>query len=117
MSEPKAALVFGAGDGLGGAIARRFAREGFHAAVVRRKAEALQPLVKQIEEAGGAATAYGTDARKEEEVVALFDTVERDIGPIEVAVHNIGANVAFPIVDFESRKYFKIWEMPASRAS
>ena len=111
MPERRAVLVFGAGDGLGGAIARRFAREGLHAAVVRRKADALQPLVKQIEEAGGSATAFGTDARKEEEVVALFETVEREIGPIEVAVHNIGANVAFPIVEFEARKYFKIWEM------
>ena len=53
MSDTKVALVFGAGDGLGGAIARRFAREGFHAAVVRRKSDALQPLVEQIEAADG----------------------------------------------------------------
>ncbi len=111
MADSRVVVVFGAGDGLGGAIARRFAREGFHAAVVRRHAEALDGLVGQIEAAGGAATAFGVDARKEEAVAGLFDSLESGIGPVEVAVHNIGANVAFPIVEFEARKYFKIWEM------
>jgi NAD(P)-dependent dehydrogenase (short-subunit alcohol dehydrogenase family) len=110
MAAP-AAVVFGAGDGLGGALARRFARGGLHACVVRRGGGKLAPLVAEIEGAGGAATAFGVDARREEEVVGLFDRIEREVGPVEVAVHNIGANVAFPIVDFESRKYFKIWEM------
>ncbi len=105
------AVVMGAGAGLGGAIARRFAREGLHAAVVRRSVESLQPLVDEIRAAGGSATAFGVDARKEEAVVALFDRVERELGPVEVAVHNIGANVAFPIVEFEARKFYKIWEM------
>ena len=107
----KVALVFGAGAGLGGAIARRFAREGFHAVVTRRKADDLNPLVAEIEAAGGVSTAMGVDARKEDQVVELFERVEQGIGPIEVAVHNIGANVSIPIVDFEARKYFKIWEM------
>ena len=111
MQAQKVVVVFGAGEGLGAAVARRFAREGFHAVAVRRHADALRPLVQQIEAAGGAATALGADARREEQVVALFERVEGEIGPVEVAVHNIGANVAFPVVDFEARKYFKIWEM------
>ncbi|MBW2244694.1 MAG: SDR family oxidoreductase [Deltaproteobacteria bacterium] len=111
MRETKVAVVFGAGEGLGGAIARRFAGEGFHAVVVRRKAAPLEPLVKRIQDQGGTATAFAVDARKEEEVVSLFDEVERTLGPVEVAVHNIGANVAFSILDFEVRKYYKIWEM------
>jgi NAD(P)-dependent dehydrogenase (short-subunit alcohol dehydrogenase family) len=105
------ALVVGAGDGLGAAIARRFARAGHHVCVVRRSADKLQPLCRQIEADGGRVTAYATDARKEEAVVALFDSIERDIGPIEVAVHNIGANVWFPIRDTTVRKYTKVWEM------
>jgi NAD(P)-dependent dehydrogenase (short-subunit alcohol dehydrogenase family) len=111
MREAKVAVVFGAGEGLGGAIARRFAGEGFHAVVVRRKAAPLEPLVKRIEDQGGTATAFAIDARKEEEVVSFFDEVERTLGPVEVAVHNIGANVGFSILDFEVRKYYKIWEM------
>ena len=114
MAEPfgtPVALVFGAGAGLGGAIARRFAREGFHAVVTRRTAKGLEPLVEEIQAGGGVATPIGVDARKEDQVVELFERVERELGPIEVAVHNIGANVSIPIVDFETRKYFKIWEM------
>ncbi len=111
MSETPTVVVFGAGDGLGGAIARRFARGGYHACAVRRHADKLEPLCAAIRAAGGAATAFGVDARKEEPVVELFDRIEKEIGPVEVAVHNIGANVSIPIVEFEARKYTKIWEM------
>ncbi|MGA7813059.1 SDR family NAD(P)-dependent oxidoreductase, partial [Caballeronia sp.] len=59
------ALVIGAGDATGGAIARRFAREGMVACVVRRQADKLEPLVKQIEAEGGKAVGFSSDARKE----------------------------------------------------
>lgn len=107
----KAVLVVGAGDATGGAIARRFAREGFVACVTRRQADKLTPLVTAIEREGGKARAFGSDARREEEVVTLVDTIEREVGPIEVAVYNIGANVNFPIRDTTARVFFKVWEM------
>jgi NAD(P)-dependent dehydrogenase (short-subunit alcohol dehydrogenase family) len=113
MPDAKVALVIGAGDATGGAIARRFAREGFTACVTRRHADKLEPLVRQIEAAGGKARAFGSDARKEEAMTALIDEIERDIGPIDVAIHNIGANVRFPIRETTSRVYFKVWEMAA----
>lgn len=111
MGTGKAALVVGAGDATGGAIARRFAREGLTACVTRRSIDKLAPLVAQIEAAGGSARAFGSDARKEEAVVDLVATIERDVGPIEVAVFNIGANVRFPIREMTARVYFKVWEM------
>ena len=104
-------LVIGAGDATGGAIARRFAREGFVTCVTRRSADKLAPLVAQIEAAGGKAHAFGSDARKEEEVTALVEQIESTIGAIEVLVFNIGANVASSILEETARKYFKIWEM------
>ena len=107
----KAALVIGAGDATGGAIAKRFAREGFVTCVVRRHADKLAPLVAAIEAAGGKAVAFATDARKEEEMAALVAGIERDIGPLEVAVFNIGANVRFPIRETTARVFFKVWEM------
>src|ERR1051325_1335602 len=107
----KAALVIGAGDATGGAIARRFAREGYVACVTRRHADKLAPLVAAIEAEGGKARACGSDARKEDEMVALVDTIEREVGAIEVAVYNIGANVCFPIRETTSRVFFKVWEM------
>jgi NAD(P)-dependent dehydrogenase (short-subunit alcohol dehydrogenase family) len=110
MHEKKAILVIGAGDATGGAIAKRFAREGYIACVTRRSADKLAPLVQEIEAAGGKAHAFGSDARKEEEMVALVETIERDIAPIEVAVFNIGANVRFGITETTARVYTKVWE-------
>jgi NAD(P)-dependent dehydrogenase (short-subunit alcohol dehydrogenase family) len=107
----KCILVIGAGDATGGAIARRFAREGYVACVTRRHADKLAPLVAAIEAAGGTARAFGSDARKEEDMIALIDTIEREVGPIEAAVYNIGANVNFPIRETTSRVFFKVWEM------
>ncbi|MDN4589911.1 glucose 1-dehydrogenase [Xenophilus aerolatus] len=111
MSQKPVALVIGAGDATGGAIARAFAKEGYATCVVRRSADKLQPLVAQIEAEGGTAHAFGTDARKEEEVVALVEQIESTIGPIEVMVFNIGANVPESILAETARKYFKVWEM------
>lgn len=111
MSDKRAVLVVGAGDATGGAIARRFAREGFIACVTRRHADKLAPLLIQIEAAGGVVHGFGSDARKEEEVVDLVARIERDIAPIEVAVFNIGANVRFNVTETTERVYRKVWEM------
>jgi NAD(P)-dependent dehydrogenase (short-subunit alcohol dehydrogenase family) len=105
------ALVIGAGDSTGGAIARRFAREGYTACVTRRDAAKLEPLLAAIRADGGRAHGFGSDARKEEDVASLVDGIERDVGPIEVFVFNIGANVPSGILDETPRKYFKVWEM------
>ncbi len=107
----KVALVIGAGDATGGAIARRFAREGFSACVTRRSQDKLQPLLDQIRTDGGLAHGFASDARKEEEVQALVEQIESTIGPIEVLVFNIGANAPCSILEESARKYFKIWEM------
>jgi len=107
----KVVLVIGAGDATGGAIAKRFAREGYVACVTRRSADKLQPLLAEIRAEGGQAHGFGSDARKEEEVAALVEQIESSIGPIEAFVFNIGANVPCSILEETPRKYFKIWEM------
>lgn len=109
----RSAIVIGAGDALGGAIARRFAREGYAAVVVRRHADQLDDLARTIREAGGEAHPFGVDARQEDQMVGLFDKVEAEIAPIDVCVFNIGANVRFPIAETTARVYFKVWEMAA----
>lgn len=107
----KTILIIGAGEGNGTAIAKRFAREGYVACVVRRNAEPLEALVASIEAAGGRARAFAVDARKEDAVISLVDQIEREIGPLEVLVFNAGANVPSSILDETAQKYFKIWEM------
>lgn len=113
MSGKKAAVIIGAGDATGGAIAKRFAKEGYVACVTRRDAEKLAPLTDEIKAAGGEARGFGSDARKEDQVVDLFQTIEREVGPVEVFVFNIGANVNFPILEMTERVYRKVWEMAA----
>lgn len=111
MADRKVALIIGAGDATGGAIARRFAREGYIVCMTRRTREKLLSLVAAIESAGGEAHAFGSDARDEDQVAALVEEIEGTIGPIEAAVYNVGGNVRFGILETTSRVYRKVWEM------
>ena len=113
MTAARSVLVIGAGDATGGAIARRFAREGFIACVTRRHADKLQPLIERIQSEGGSAHGFGSDARDEAQMAELVAKIERDIAPIDVAVFNIGANVRFDIAETTERVYRKVWEMGA----
>jgi NAD(P)-dependent dehydrogenase (short-subunit alcohol dehydrogenase family) len=113
MKTTPVCCVIGAGDATGGAIAQRFAREGYEICVARRTESALAPLVESIQAAGGRAHAFGLDARREDAVTAFVDCVESTIGPIEVMVFNVGGNVRFPILETTAQKYFKVWEMCA----
>ena len=107
----KVALVIGAGDATGGAIAKRFAQGGYISCMTRRNADKLQPLIQEIEAFGGVAYGFASDARKEKEVIQLIEEIEANIGEIDVLVFNIGANVPCSILEETARKYFKIWEM------
>lgn len=113
--QKRACLVIGAGDATGAAIARAFAREGLIACVVRRPrhADALEALAASIRADGFDACALPADARDEDAMTALFDSVEKEIAPLEVVVFNIGANVRFDVVDTTSQVYRKVWEMAA----
>ncbi|KAH9097391.1 hypothetical protein LEN26_017067 [Aphanomyces euteiches] len=107
----KAALVVGAGDSTGAAVARAFAAEGFVSCCVRRDGSKVQDLVNDIEARGHRAQGFGVDCRVESNVQTLVNDIETNIGPIEVAVFNVGANVRFPITETTSRVYRKVWEM------
>ena len=111
MSNKKVCLVIGAGDATGGAVAKRFASEGYVACVTRRTLDKLQPLLDDIHKAGGVAHGFGSDARKEDEVIALIDHIESSIGPVDVLVFNIGANSPNSILTETARRYTKMWEM------
>jgi NAD(P)-dependent dehydrogenase (short-subunit alcohol dehydrogenase family) len=114
MAEGKrVCLVVGVGDGLGSALARAFAAEGYVTCMTRRgrHLDALEEVAASIRAAGGTAHAFGVDARDEDEVVKLFADIERDIGPLDVVVFNIGANVRFGIRETTARVFHKVWEM------
>lgn len=102
--------VIGAGDFIGSAIAKRFAREGYLVFAGRRTADKLQALKETIEEGGGRCEARALDARKEDEVTAFLKEADT-AAPLEVCVFNPGANVNFPILDTTERVFRKVWEM------
>ena len=116
MSEAQAkkvCLVIGVGIGVGGGIAKAFALDGFETVITRRgrNLAELEAIAQDIRNAGGVVHARAVDARSEEETIALFQDIERNIGPIEVVVFNIGANVRFNIEDTTTRVFTKVWEM------
>ncbi len=109
----KACLIIGAGDDTGSAIARAFARDGYAVCLSRRPRHAgkLEALAATIRDDGHQAHAFPCDARDEDAVIALVQQIEDEIGPIEVAVFNIGANVRFSVTDTTARVFRKVWEM------
>ena len=112
MSEiRKAALLVGAGDAIGAAVARRFAAGGYAVCIARRDPSKSQPLVEEMKAAGHEVHAFAVDARKEAEVQSLCEQVERDVGPIEVCLFNAGSNVNKPLLETTERLFFKAWEL------
>jgi NAD(P)-dependent dehydrogenase (short-subunit alcohol dehydrogenase family) len=102
--------VVGAGDFIGAAIARRFAREGYLVHCGRRNGEKLAPLMAEIAGAGGRSVGRTLDARQESSVAEFMREAD-EAAPLEVAVFNIGANVSFPLLDTTERVFRKVWEL------
>lgn len=113
LTKQKVCLIVGAGDATGSAIAKRFAQAGFTVCVTRRTPDASATLVQSIQASGGCALAYQLDARREDEVIALFKKIESEVGSLEVVVFNVGGNVRLPLLEMTAEKYFKTWEMCA----
>lgn len=107
---PKVCAVVGAGDYIGSAIARRFAREGYTIVAGRRGGDKLKPLSDEIAAAGGKLVARSLDARSEEEVDE-FIKVAATLGELSVVIFNVGGNVNFPIIDTTERVFTKVWQM------
>lgn len=106
-------LVLGAGAGIGGTVAAKFASEGFHACLCRRSdQDGLDQMVSQIEERGGSASGYLIDAIEENVLEDLVATIEKDVGPIEVLIYNLGAQSGMKLLDETSLKEFEWgWRM------
>jgi NAD(P)-dependent dehydrogenase (short-subunit alcohol dehydrogenase family) len=104
------AAIIGAGDFIGSAIAKKFAREGYFVVAGRRTADKLVPLVTEIEAEGGRCIGRALDARKEADVTQFLKLAD-ETAPLEVCVFNPGANVNFPILETTERVFRKVWEM------
>jgi NAD(P)-dependent dehydrogenase (short-subunit alcohol dehydrogenase family) len=106
-------LVIGAGAGIGGTVGKRFAQEGYHAVLCRRSdEEGLRRLVKDIEKDGGSASGFLMDAAQPESIEERVAAVEAEIGPIEVLVFNLGAQIGNLALTDTSYKAFELgWRL------
>ena len=106
-------LVLGAGAGIGGTVATKFAQEGYHSSLCRRSdKEGLDRLVKNIEDQGGSANGYIMNAIEDNAIEEVITSIESDIGPIEVLVYNLGAQTGMKLLDQTSHKEFEWgWRM------
>src|SRR6266404_396076 len=105
------AMLVGAGDAIGAAVARRFAEGGYTVCICRRDATKSQELVDELRAAGLDAHAFSVDARQEVEVQKLFADVETNLGSIEVCLFNAGSNVYLQLLDTTEKLFFKAWEL------
>ncbi|MFV8753814.1 SDR family NAD(P)-dependent oxidoreductase [Nannocystaceae bacterium ST9] len=90
MSETSAALVTGASQGIGEAIAKRLAADGFAVGLIARRPEGLARVAAELLAQGRAALACPGDVGRREDVRAAIAAVERELGPIDVLVHCAG---------------------------
>jgi len=106
-------LVLGAGAGIGGTVATKFAMEGYHSCLCRRSdQDGLDRLVSNIEEKGGSATGYLINAIEENILEDLILNIEKDVGPIEVLVYNLGAQTGMKLLNDTTLKEFEWgWRM------
>jgi NAD(P)-dependent dehydrogenase (short-subunit alcohol dehydrogenase family) len=106
-------LVLGAGAGIGGNVAKRFAREGYHACLARRTdREGLDRLVADIQAEGGSASGYLLNAVEEGSIEQLVTHIEAEVGPIAVAVFNLGAQIGDRGLASTTLKAFEMgWRM------
>jgi len=106
-------LVIGAGAGIGGTVGKRFAQEHYHAVLCRRSnEEGLKNLVSQIQDDGGDASGFLLNAVDEDSIEERIAAVESEIGPIEVLVFNLGAQIGNRSLEDTSAKVFELgWRM------
>jgi len=106
-------LVIGAGAGIGGNVGKRFAQEGYHAVLCRRSdQEGLDALVENIQREGGSASGFLLNAVEADSIEERIAAVEAEIGPIEVVVFNLGAQIGDRSLRDTSYKAFEMgWRL------
>jgi NAD(P)-dependent dehydrogenase (short-subunit alcohol dehydrogenase family) len=109
MENTNIAAVLGVGPGLGTAVARRFAREGYAVALLARGAEALASVETQITAAGGSAASFPADASDPASIAAAFAAVRARLGHPSVLVYNAGAFVMGGVLDVTPAQFESTW--------
>ena len=101
----RVAAILGVGPGLGAAVARRFAGEGFGVALMARREESVAGVREEIEGGGGTALSVSADATDPDSVAAAFERVRGELGDPEVFVYNAGAFQMGGILDLSPEEF------------
>jgi citronellol/citronellal dehydrogenase len=116
----KVVIVTGASRGIGETIAQRFARDGALVAVSARTVNegdhrllsgSISGTVKAIADSGGRAIAVPADLAHKDDRGRLVETVERELGPIDVLVNNAAVTYFEPVADFDERHFQLMFEV------
>jgi NAD(P)-dependent dehydrogenase (short-subunit alcohol dehydrogenase family) len=108
---PKTAVIAGVGEGMGLALSKRFAAGGYSVVMLARNEEKFAGYEKMIHDQGGKAVGMKLDTRNEQEIVSVLDRVEKDVGPIEVAIYNAGAQHRKALLEITADAFEKVWRL------
>jgi len=104
-SKPQCALIIGAGEGTGAAIARRAAVEGLSVCLIRRNRSRLDDMVRSLRESGSTAHGYCLDATDEAALTEAIEHLEGQVGLLTLAVYNVSGFIKGQVVDLDTDRY------------
>ena len=110
MSETVIVIGAGASKGVGGAAARRFAKEGYHVIAAGRTREKVDAVAKEIKDAGGSAEGVQADVTIASDQDALFAHAAEQ-GPLAAVIYNAGNNAIVPFEDLEPELVEQFWRV------
>jgi NAD(P)-dependent dehydrogenase (short-subunit alcohol dehydrogenase family) len=111
MSKSGAAVIIGVGpeQGLGAALARRFAAEGLHVYLAGRSEEKLHRVASSIRQTGGSAESVVADATVEADVEHLFSIIRNEGRGVEIAAYNVDSNIPSPLLETDPETFSLLW--------
>jgi NAD(P)-dependent dehydrogenase (short-subunit alcohol dehydrogenase family) len=106
-----AVVIGGVGEGLGFALAARFARAGHPVVMLARSQDKLDRFADTIRSEGGIATGLATDVRDENKIIVAFEHAVGQYGVLSAAIFNAGANHRKPVLEISGDVFEKVWRL------
>jgi NADP-dependent 3-hydroxy acid dehydrogenase YdfG len=112
VTSNNACVVVGVGEGIGAALARRFAA-GYKVALVARSAEVIGKVAEEIKVAHGIALPIQSDATVEAQIAATYERITRELGPVEILIYNGGRRPFGRLMETTLAVFEETWRLHA----